>query len=182
MNLTFRKLAIEDMKYHVKWLNDPEICRFLGPNLRQGKISEEELIAKFEKGVHNKEREFFTILLDEVPVGFTALTNINLVDKNASVFLLIGERNLQGQGIGKKSLKFITDYGFDDLGLHKIWLECFTDNKIAINCYKSFGFVEEGYFKEQAVSAPEKSQGSSGHEGKFCDEVRMAIIRKNTSI
>ena len=91
------------------------------------------------------------------------LLDINLLDKNACLYIVIGEKEYWRKGIGTQAIKFILDYGFNKLKLHKIWLDVHADNLPAIKLCQKFGFTEEGRFKDQIR-----------HGSKYTDELRMA--------
>jgi RimJ/RimL family protein N-acetyltransferase len=43
------------------------------------------------------------------------------------------------------------DYGFNQLGLNKIWLRVEVDNEKAIKSYKRMGYVEEGILRQDRL-------------------------------
>lgn len=157
----------KDIPYRVKWLNNPNVNRFVGDevgqktNLKKAK----EWFADYQK-VKNK--KFFTICDDFKPIGFMGLSNISKHNKNADLFIAIGEDNYHGKGIGKIAVKWIINYGFNKLKLHKINLGVIKDNVPAINLYKSLGFITEGKMKEEVF-----------YKGKFHDFLSMAIFNRN---
>lgn len=164
--VTFRKLGIEDLELRYKWLTDPETNKYLGTRLRNGqdKSSFKKWLDEYLK---DDTKLIFIIEVDGMPIGQVGLARINLDDKNASLYLVIGEKNYRGKGYGKEAIKYILDYSFKNLGLHKVWLEVHVANLVALGLYKKMGFVEEGYFK-----------GNVLYDGKYVDEIRMAIINK----
>ncbi|MBU4257087.1 GNAT family N-acetyltransferase, partial [Patescibacteria group bacterium] len=66
------------------------------------------------------------------------------------------------------AVKWIINYGFNKLKLHKINLGVIKDNVPAINLYKSLGFITEGKMKEEVF-----------YKGKFHDFLSMAIFNRN---
>lgn len=131
----------------VRWFADPEIAQFLGEQVRNGTT-----LAKqrdwFKKNQAKKDRRMFVIEVDKKPVGHVSLVEINQVDSNAGIFIAIGDKNYWGKGVATDALKFITDYGFKKLKLHKIWLHVYSPNARAIRCYEKFGFKVEGRHTE----------------------------------
>jgi len=162
MNITFRKLTIKDLSHRMKWLNDPEVNKYLSTRVRSG--TDEEFHKKWFKNYSSDEtREIFTIEVDNEPVGQVGLININTLDKNASLYIMIGEKAYWNKSIGSKSIEFILEHGFSQLKLHKIWLDVHAENKTAIKLYEKFGFTQEGLFKDQIQ-----------YGDHFSDEIRMA--------
>lgn len=50
--------------------------------------------------------------------------------------------SMQNKGYGKEALKRSVEYGFNELGLTRIYLGVYADNPRAINVYESCGFKE----------------------------------------
>ncbi|MFA4996332.1 MAG: GNAT family protein [Patescibacteria group bacterium] len=164
MKITFRPIRKTDLKYRFKWLNDPETTEFLGTRTRQGTDFDFHL-RWYEKYKTDETRKIFMILYDKKPIGQVGLTHIDQDDKNAELYIAIGEKEFRGKGIGQRAVKFIIDYAFKTLKLHRISLGCFEENVAGLKCYKKCGFVKEGLIREQFYK-----------NGKYCNEVRMGLI------
>lgn len=54
----------------------------------------------------------------------------------------------KSRGYGRISVRFIKKYCFEVLKCHRLWLDAYTDNKRAIELYKSEGFTQEGILRE----------------------------------
>ena len=162
MKAIFRKLTVKDLPYRVKWLNDPEVNKYLGHRTRSG--TDEEFHRKwFENYSSDETKEIFIIEVDGKPVGQVGLVDIHLLDKNACLYIVIGEKNYWGKGIGSAAMEYILNYGFKDLNLRKICLEVHARNTAAIRLYKKYGFEQEGLFKDNVL-----------YDDGFDDEIRMA--------
>ncbi|MFH1030706.1 MAG: GNAT family protein [bacterium] len=96
------------------------------------------------------------------------LSKINKQNKNAQAFIIIGEDDYRGKGIGKMAMEYLIWYGFQKLKLHKITLGVIANNKAAVRCYKSAGFIKEGVLKDDEY-----------FNGKYSDLILMAIFDKN---
>lgn len=133
--INFRPLTKEDLPYRIKWLNDSEVNQFLGAVVRDGTDTEfhnkwfESYFADERAG----KRKIFMILDEEKPIGQVGLLDINQLDKNAELYIVIGEAEYRGKGIGKEAMKFIIDYGFSGLKLHRISLHVHAPNEPAID-------------------------------------------------
>ena len=77
------------------------------------------------------------------------LSNISKLNKNADLFIAIGEDNCRDKGIGKIAMEWIINYGFNKLNLRKINLGVVKNNIPAVKLYKSLGFVIEGEMKDE---------------------------------
>ena len=157
----------EDIPYRVKWLNNSNVNKFIGDELGQktNLKKEKEWFANYQKA---KNKFFFTICDDTKPIGFMGLSNISKQNKNADLFIAVGEDEYRGNGIGKIAMKWIIDYGFNKLELHKINLGVIEKNFPAVSLYKSLGFITEGKMKDEVF-----------YDGKFYDFLLMAIFNRN---
>ena len=165
--IKIRKHLEKDIPYRVKWLSNPNVNKFIGDELGQktNLQKEKEWFANYLK---NRNKKFFTICDNSKPIGFIGLSNISKPNKNADLFIAIGEDDYRGKGIGKIAMKWIIDYGFNNLKLHKINLGVIKDNVPAVNLYKFLGFVIEGEMKDEVF-----------YKGKFYNFLSMAIFNRN---
>ncbi|MDP3043149.1 MAG: GNAT family protein [bacterium] len=165
--IKIRRHLQKDIPYRVKWLSNPNVNRFVGDEMGQktNLKKEKEWFANYQKA---KNKKFFTICDDSMPIGFMGLSNISKPNKNADLFIAIGEDDYHGKGIGKTAMEWIIDYGFNKLKLRKINLGVIKDNIPAVNLYKSLGFITEGKMKEEVF-----------YKGKFHDFLSMAIFNRN---
>jgi len=85
-------------------------------------------------------------------------------DRCAEVGIALG-REHTGRGYGTDAMRIIVDYGFRELGLHRIQLGVAPFNPAGIRAYEKAGFVEEGRYRESVL-----------HDGRWYDEVLMSIL------
>lgn len=100
-------------------------------------------------------------------VGSVFLRDIDYTHKHAEYGIFIGEDEAQGKGYGTEAARLMIQYGFEDLGLHKIMLRAFANNIRAIKSYEKAGFVQEGYLHDEVFL-----------DNKYLDIVLMAVINK----
>lgn len=162
--IKIRKHLQKDIPYRVKWLNNPKVNKFIGDESGRGTNlkKEREWFSNYQK---DKNKKFFTICDDSKPIGFMGLSNISKTNKNANLFIAIGEDDYRGKGIGKIAMKWLINYGFNKLKLHKISLGVAKDNLSAVKLYKSLGFVIEGEMKDEIF-----------YKGRFYNDLSMAIF------
>lgn len=74
--------------------------------------------------------------------------NINNVVRGAAQFASLGywiDKNHEGRGMMKESIRLTLQYCFRDLGLHRVHASCIPDNERSKNLLIKCGFKEEGY-------------------------------------
>lgn len=164
--ITFRKHSSKDIPYRVTWLNNPLVNKFIGDELGQ-KTTLAKQRAWFKAYAKATNKQFFTICDGTKPIGFMGLSNISKTNKNADVFIAIGDDNYRGKGIGRMAMTWLIAYGFKKLRLHKLNLGVIKDNLPAVSLYQSLGFVIEGEMKDEVCS-----------KGKYYSMLSMALFTK----
>jgi diamine N-acetyltransferase len=165
--IKIRKHLQKDIIYRVKWLNNPKVDKFVNDEIgkKTNLKNEKEWFTNYLK---TKNKKFFTICKNTTPIGFMGLSNISKQNKNADLFIAIGEDAYRGKGIGKISIQWIINYGFDKLKLHKINLGVIKDNLPAVGLYKSSGFIIEGEMKDDVF-----------YNNRYHDFLSMAIFNRD---
>jgi RimJ/RimL family protein N-acetyltransferase len=164
--IRIRKHLPKDIPYRVKWFNNPNVNKFVGDVVGQRTSLKKERawFANYRKA---RNKRFFTVCDGTKPIGLVGLSNIDVRNRNADLFIAIGEDAYRGKGIGKIAMGWIIDYGFRKLKLHKINLGVIKDNIPAVKLYRSLGFAVEGTMKDEVF-----------HDGKFHDFLSMAIFNR----
>jgi RimJ/RimL family protein N-acetyltransferase len=85
-------------------------------------------------------------------------------NRSATLGIVIG-REHWSNGLGTEAVQLMVDYGFAEMGLHRVELGVFSYNDRAIKSYTRVGFREEGRRRE-----------NNFHAGRWHDEVLMAIL------
>ncbi len=87
---------------------------------------------------------------DDQMIGFVVLFGIKWRNQSATMAIGIGPSDYRGKGYGQDALKLILNYGFSELGLHRVGLTVLSYNTAAIRAYERVGFVHEGV-QRQAI-------------------------------
>lgn len=158
-------MNIEDAKVYTKWLNNPEISKYLRINNSLITIQgEEEYLNNFIQ------KEFHLAIIknenDEL-IGNISLDDIDYKNGTAELGIFIGEEDNLGKGYGSEAIILLTNYGFKELRLHSIFLTTYSYNQRAIKAYKKCGFEEFGR-RHEAIF----------HDGNYADIVYMEMINK----
>lgn len=166
-SVKLREINIEDTKNIIKWRNNPNVKKNF---CIQQDMTEEIHRNWFNNKILKGEVVQFIIIDNNSnkPVGSTYLRDIDRHNKKAEFGIFIGEEDARGKGIGTISTKLILEYGFKELGLHKIFLRVFANNTAAIKSYEKAGFIYEGTAKDD-IQLP---------NGQYQDIIFMSIISK----
>lgn len=122
----------------------------------------------------NQQHVYFQIMAKNVALDNDGIKNRYLVGccnlsyidwrlKSAEFGIFLGKefRNL---GLGKEALKMMCDFGFKEMGLHKIWCEVFEGNT-SIDLYRRLGFKDEGVLRDNWF-----------HEGKYGNSYVLSVL------
>jgi len=71
----------------------------------------------------------------------------------------------KGQGFGREALQLLKNLCFEQLKFHRLWLDVFDDNEVAIKLYESEGFFCEGTLRDSFIS-----------EGKYRSQKIYAML------
>jgi RimJ/RimL family protein N-acetyltransferase len=99
-------------------------------------------------------------------VGSCQLHSIHPVHRSAELQIRLGAADARGLGIGTEATRLLLRLGFEELGLHRIYLQVFERNEPARRLYDRVGFRTEGMLREAAYI-----------EGEWIDVVVMAMLR-----
>ncbi|MEJ9152219.1 GNAT family protein [Bacillus smithii] len=141
-----------DFNQLIRWIDSPEFLLQWGGPQFDYPLNESQL----EKYIENANRDTSDTLVYKVihketgnVIGHISLGKIDRKNKSARIGkVLVGEKNLRGQGIGSLMVKELLKIAFEELKLHRVSLGVFDFNKSAIACYEKVGFKKEGLLRD----------------------------------
>jgi diamine N-acetyltransferase len=101
--------------------------------------------------------------------GFAILAGLTLPHRAVEIFRVVVDG--KGFGIGGDFLDTIVRHAFLDLGAHRIWTDCFDDNKPVRRVCTHYGFREEGMLRETVF-----------FDGRFRSVVLFGLLESETSL
>ena len=141
-----------DFNQLIRWIDSPEFLLQWGGPQFDYPLNENQL----EKYIENANRDTSDTLIYKVihketgnVIGHVSLGKIDRKNKSAKIGkVLVGEKNLRGQGIGSLMVKELLKIAFEELKLHRVSLGVFDFNESAIACYEKVGFKKEGLLRD----------------------------------
>jgi RimJ/RimL family protein N-acetyltransferase len=122
----------------------------------------EQLAAHFER----PSCQYFCIDYDGEPVGLIGAENLDDRSRRLEMRKLVGRRDLQGMGIGKRATFAFLYWAFRILEFEKVYIYSTDVNVRNLNLNSQFGFELEGVLFQEL----------SGERGRL-DIVRMGLLR-----
>jgi RimJ/RimL family protein N-acetyltransferase len=151
------------LENYLRWLNDPEVTRYLTLNWPLTRLAEERW---FERAAED-ETHLVWAIHDENGrhIGSTGLHRINWRERLAASGIVIGEKDAWGQGYGTEVMQVRTKFAFEQIGLHRIESECFAENQASAHCLEKAGYRREGLARKKFW-----------RQGRWHDAILWAIL------
>ncbi|KPL02476.1 MAG: hypothetical protein AMJ90_05730 [candidate division Zixibacteria bacterium SM23_73_2] len=164
-----RLRAIEktDIDEVMKWINDPEVVKYIGyPVYPFSRYQEERWLERIldEK---SPDKVFVIETKNGVYLGGIGLHQINWHNRSAMVGIVIGKKEYWDKGYGTDAMRIILDLAFNRMNLHRVGLNVYDFNQRAVKSYEKCGFKKEGVLREGYY-----------YGGKYHDVVVMGILKK----
>ncbi|TAE30391.1 MAG: N-acetyltransferase [Candidatus Kapaibacterium sp.] len=147
-HIYLRLLTPEDVgNDYVSWMNDSEITQYLESRWSAYTL---ETVRAFVKAMCDSPKDFlFGMFLNATNqhIGNIKIGNVNAIHRYGDVGLIIGDKASWGKGIASEAISLVTQYGFEELNLHKLIAGMYEQN---VGSYKAFlksGYQDAGRYK-----------------------------------
>jgi RimJ/RimL family protein N-acetyltransferase len=161
-----RALRDDDLSALARWEMDPG--RMTTLSNRVAPPSETAAKERIAKWCTNDEDDvgfsIETVADPPVLVGHLGLFGAGPKDRCATIGIALGREHI-GRGYGTDAMRVIVDYGFREIGLHRIQLSVAAFNAAGVRAYEKAGFVAEG-----------RRRAAVWHDGSWYDVVMMSIL------
>ena len=160
-----RAVEPSDLPDYHRWLNDPEVTRYL---LLYAPLSMPDEEAWYQAVRADPEQKVFAIETEAGQhIGNLGLMHLNWKDRSAELGIVIGDKSQWGQGYAQDAIRTLLAFAFGEMNLHRIYLRVYADHAPAIRAYRKCGFVEEGRLREDVY-----------RQGSYHDMLVMGILRR----
>ena len=169
--VALRAVQKEDLPFLMEWRNRPEYRQYFREYRELNLQNQEQW---FDRTVVNDRNTImFTIVKSDRPeerLGCCGLCYINWVQRFADLSLYIGWNNayIDKEGYAQEACELLFDYGFGELGLHKIWTEIYEFDAPKYELYTNMGFEQDGLLRENYY-----------HEGKWWNSRIMSLLERD---
>lgn len=152
-----------DMVFFQRWINDPDVRKFLATRPPYTMIAEEKY---FDRIGDNGDILFTICLRDGTPIGSTGLHQINRIDQTAVTGTWIA-KPYWNQGYGTEAKLLLLRVAFDTYNIRKVCSTAIAYNGRSIAHNKRAGYRVEGRRKKQHF-----------RNGTYHDEIMLACFRE----
>jgi RimJ/RimL family protein N-acetyltransferase len=145
--VTLKPLTEYDMPYFVKWYSDPEIMRLTGD---VEPLTQEKYAQWYRNTCNDANKVWFTIVVNENQrvIGDAGLLRMFRPWQTTDMGVVIGEKDMWGQGYGTDAGRRLLQYVFYDLGFHRVAIGVVGFNTRAVRFWTGLGFQQEGVQRE----------------------------------
>ena len=160
-----RPLEEGDLLNCQRWINDPEVRRFLKNSWPLSFADEKKWI---EGKVGNRSHVILAIVTvdGDHHIGNIGLHRINWQNRFATTGTVIGEKDYWGKSYGTDAKMQLLHWAFHEMNLRKICSSVIAYNERSLKYSLHCGYQEEGRLKEHFF-----------REGQYWDEILLAIFR-----
>ena len=138
-NIIYIRPSFDLVPEYLEMVNDIEnVARFIGD--RREPLSEKDEIDYIKDKMDNNATMFS--MLEKETHEF--IGNIEFFNRtfDAAEWGIVITTKMQNKGYGKEALMRSVEYGFNELGLNRIFLSVYADNPRAVHVYEKCGFKE----------------------------------------
>lgn len=136
-----RRLDKKDAPLMLEWMHDSEInCNF---QTDFAALTLESALSFICDSFQDENQSFAFVDEHDEYLGTISLKNISYKNSNAE-YAIVARKKAQGTGAARKATQELLKYAFEELGLHKVYLNVLEDNVRAQRLYEKCGFLYEG--------------------------------------
>ncbi|USD68308.1 GNAT family protein [Vibrio sp. SCSIO 43136] len=146
--LILRNFSINDGDAYVKFTQQSKYQRFYSETDASPEHNL-QLITKFVAQTHQTPRQAYQLAIEDKETGkLIGTCGLRLeTDHQASVGCGVA-REAQGSGVAVEAMAAMVNFGFDNLGVHRIYAETISNNIAAVRLCEQFGMRKEAHFVE----------------------------------
>lgn len=161
-----RAPEMSDVPLLTKWVNDPEVRRFV--STRIAPVTEAGEVEWVKRANSDDKSVRLIIEADDKPIGTMGIHGINLADRRCTTGAMIGEKEYWGRGYGTDAKMILLHHAFNTIGLRKVCSDVIAYNERSLRYSLKCGYKEEGRRKDHIF-----------REGKFWDLIELGLFKEN---
>ncbi len=165
-----RAVEKEDLSFLRDWRNNTEFRRNFREARELSLSDQESWFDSLQKTKHVNYMFTIVRLSDNKPIGAAGLLYINWIIRSADFSFYIGEDEayIDDYGYAKEAAKLLIDYGFNNLNIHKIWMELYEFDTKKLDFFQNtFGFQIDGKLRDNCFE-----------DGKYWNSYIISLLNK----
>ena len=147
--VNLRALEIEDLEIHKKWRNDKINRRHTREYRLLNMINQKEWFEFVSKDNPPKNIMFGVTSKQKKLIGVCGLTYIDWKNRHCEISIILYKTKWQSSKEAKEVISILTNYGFGELNMHRLWVEIFDTIPENMILFESMNFQKEGIMREK---------------------------------
>ncbi len=149
-DITLRKIVPSDLDNLFAIYSNENLFHYSPVMIKKNKDTVANMIGHFERDFNKRKEIFLGICLNSVPENIVGVAEIFDYDRDVDM-ITIGYRlndRFWGKGIATKTVKAMTDYLFEDIGINRIQAFIMPENIKSQNVLLRNHFTKEGTIRQ----------------------------------
>lgn len=166
-SVILRAIELEDFKFVVKWLNDPEVTHYMFYG--QYPTNKEQIKKMVREYIEAPQHIVFMCVdkKNKKPFGFAGVFDIDSTGRTGGLVALLGDKSFWNRGYGLEVIALLTHFSFDRLNLNMAYLGMTrADNRGAVRMYETIGYKFGGVRRQYLY------RNSRYYDAAFMDMLR----------
>lgn len=162
-----RRIEAGDLEgNYFQWLNDQEVTRWMQNGIFPN--SSQSMQEYYQKTATSRSEMVLAVVLIEGDrhIGNIGLHNIHNIFHSTEIGILIGEKDVWGQGYGSEAISLLASHAFRRMNLNRVSAGAVVKNVGSIRAFEKAGFVQEGVMRQAYYC-----------EGKYEDCAYLGLLR-----
>ena len=155
--LFLRPIAVSDAPTLFEARGDAEVMRYWDWPAQKDVAAVEQVFAEHVPELTSETTKWWAVALspDGPAIGECDLSEIDTHHGRAEVGFLFARRHW-GQGYAREAMERVIEYGFNELGLERLWARFHDGNAASKRLLEKLGFTYEGRLKSHIVRDGER--------------------------
>lgn len=166
-----RTLPLDDRHLDriLTWLQDQDLRDHIGTVYP---ISRPQHLEWYRTVTSDRSRLVMAIESDEAGghVGMIGMNGIDLVYRSAELWIYLGDPAARGMGVAQAAFEQVVRFGFDTIGLNRIFVQVFGFNERAQRFFQACGMRHEGTLRDAVFK-----------RGRFHDKLVYGLLAREFS-
>lgn len=147
--MILRSLEKEDLEKLRDWRNSLHVRKSTREYKLLSMINQKNWFDSIHNTTPPREIMFGILNKRKKLIGVTGLTYIDWKNRNSEISIYFSTKNWQSKPEAKEVINLIMKYGFEELNLHRLYVEIFELMKENISLFRKMKFVKEGCLRQK---------------------------------
>ncbi len=147
--VSLRALEKEDLSILKEWRNSSHVRKSTREYKLLNMINQKNWFESIHQSNPPKEIMFGILNKRKKLIGVAGLTYIDWKNRNSEISIYFSTKNWQTKPDAKETINLILEYGFEELNLHRLYVEIFSLMKENIKLFTQMKFIKEGELRDK---------------------------------